>query len=145
MKAFLFVLATFVLAASAQALPRPDIRAMTCRDAAALVDSKRAVVFTTGKYTYERVVSSRYSCYNPTEEVEVTTFAKTVDNDRCFIGYICRNEEMAGNGSSVIGASAPFVCQEGKTRTETRRNASDNTEHVRVMCRSGKWIEIDRR
>jgi hypothetical protein len=140
---FLFLAVTF--AASAQALPRPDVRAMTCRDAAALVDSKRAVVFTTGKYTYERVVSNRYSCYNPMKEVEVTTFAKTLDNDRCFIGYICRNPEMAGNGSSVIGASAPIVCKEGKTRTETRRNASDNTEHIRLMCRSGKWIEIDRR
>jgi hypothetical protein len=145
MKSFLLTLATFALATSAHALPRPDIRAMTCRDAASLVDSKRAVVFTTGKYTYERVVSSRYSCYNLSQEVEVKTYAKTTDNDRCFIGYICQNEEMAGNGSSVIGASAPFVCQEGKTRMETHRNSSDNTEYIRLVCRSGKWIEISRR
>lgn len=141
MRAFLLI-TSFLIAGSAHALPRPDVRAMTCRDAAGLVESKRAVVFTTGKYTYERVVSSRYSCFNHSDEVTVETYAKTLDNDRCFVGYICRNEEQAGNGSSVIGASAPIVCPEGKIRGQSHRNSNDETVYERVQCRSGKWISI---
>lgn len=141
MKALL-LLAGFLIAGTTHALPRPDVRAMTCRDAAGLVDAKRAVVFTTGKYTYERVVSSRMSCYNPNREVEIATYAKTLDNDRCFIGYTCRNDEEAGNGSSVIGASAPVTCKEGKFQSSSRRNSQDNTVTERFQCRSGKWILV---
>jgi hypothetical protein len=143
MKALL-LLATFVsmglIAGSAHALPRPDVRQMTCRDAAGLVDAQRAVVFTTGKYTYERIVSSRMSCYDSNKEVEVETFAKTLDNDRCFIGYTCRRDDMAGNGSSVIGASAPITCKEGKIQGSSRRTPDDQTVYERYQCRSGRWL-----
>jgi hypothetical protein len=139
----LFILAIFLITGSAHALPRPDIRAMTCRDAAGLVESKRAVVFATGKYTFERVVSSRRSCRVLSDEVEVKTYAKTLDNDRCFVGYICRNDEMAGNGSSVIGASAPVTCKEGATQGITRHGSNDQTIYERFQCRSGRWALIN--
>lgn len=142
MKALL-LLATFLIAGSAYALPRPDVRQMTCRDAAGLVEAKRAVVFTTGKYTYERVVSSQMSCFDSSREIISEVFAKTLDNDRCLIGYICHHEEMAGNGSTVIGASAPITCKEGKIQGHTRRTNNDESIFERFQCRSGKWILLD--
>jgi hypothetical protein len=132
-----------LIAGSAHALPRPDVRKMTCRDAAGLVDANRAVVFTTGKYTYERIVSNVMSCFDPNREIEVPTYAKTLDNDRCFIGYTCRREDMAGNGSSIIGASAPIRCKEGKIRGSSRRTNDDQNVYERFQCRSGKWILLD--
>jgi hypothetical protein len=144
MKAFLLVIATLFLASAAQAA-RPDVRAMTCRDAAGLVDEKGAVVFTTGKYTYERVVSSHFRCGSSSKDVGVKTYAKTLDVETCFVGYICRREETAGNGSSIIGASAPYVCPDGKVRWEERRDQFDYKEYVRLQCQSGKWIETGER
>lgn len=144
MKAILLVIATLFLASAAEAA-RPDVRAMTCRDAAGLVDEKGAVVFTTGKYTYERVVSSHFKCENSSKIVGVKTYAKTLDVESCFVGYTCQNSEYAGNGSSIIGASAPYVCPDGKVRWEERRTQFDYREYVRLQCQNGKWIETGER
>lgn len=141
MKALFLIIA--ILSAGIQAeAARPDVRKMSCRDAAGLVESERAVVFTTGKYTYQRIVSSRMSCYS-SRDIEVKTYAKTSDNDYCFIGYTCQNAESAGNGSSVIGASAPITCKDGVVRSESRRNEHSETVINRYKCRQGRWIALN--
>jgi hypothetical protein len=45
-----------LLAATSLADARPDTRAMTCEQIHALIQSRYAVVFTTGKNTYDRYV-----------------------------------------------------------------------------------------
>ena len=63
---------------------RVDVRGMTCKSATALVKKKRAVVMTTGRISYARIVSKQNSCL-PSRRF--TTLTK--DNKRCFVGYKC--------------------------------------------------------
>ena len=76
-----------ILAAEALAQGRPQSPAMTCRQAAALVFSRGAVVLGTGGHTYDRYVRDRSFC----EITEVTKpgFAPTRDDPQCFVGYCC--------------------------------------------------------
>ncbi|GIL02299.1 MAG: hypothetical protein BroJett030_21980 [Alphaproteobacteria bacterium] len=67
---------------------RPDTRAMTCADAQLLVRRAGAVVMTTGRYTYDRIVAGVGWC-DFDEETRLVT-APTIDNPRCRIGYVCR-------------------------------------------------------
>lgn len=64
---------------------RPDARRMTCNKAANLVKSRGAVVMTTGKNTFERIVASRNFCHSTQKMI-----LRTKDSKRCFVGYICK-------------------------------------------------------
>jgi hypothetical protein len=70
--------AVLALAAPAEAA-RPDLRAMTCREAAEMVARRGAVVMTTGDNTFQRFVASRAWCdrwqatrleYHPARDTE---------------------------------------------------------------------------
>lgn len=86
--AFLLAGAMAALAAG-PAAARPDTRAMTCDQARALVESKGAVVVSTGRYTYDRAVSSQRYC--EFGDVVDTFIAPTLDNPRCRIGGYCKS------------------------------------------------------
>ncbi|HEX8166498.1 MAG TPA: hypothetical protein VF601_12000 [Beijerinckiaceae bacterium] len=75
------------LAAGALAQGRPQSTAMTCRQAAALVFARGAVVLGTGGHTYDRYVRDRSFC----EITEATRpgFAPTRDDPQCPVGYRC--------------------------------------------------------
>jgi ABC-type sugar transport system substrate-binding protein len=74
-------------AAGALAQPRPQSTAMTCRQAAALVSSRGAVVLGTGGHTYDRYVRDRGFC--AITEATKPGFAPTLDDPQCFVGYRC--------------------------------------------------------
>ena len=78
----------FLTAAPVQAL-RPDTRDMTCQAARALVRQQGALVITTGRFTFDRIVSGRGFCDHGEETV--LKVAPTLDNERCRIGYTCRD------------------------------------------------------
>lgn len=142
MKPFLLPLLALTLAPTAEAA-RPDLRALTCRQATGLIEERKAITVTTGKFTYARVYSSRAFCPE-TSDLKVAAIAVTLDNRSCKVGYLCQPEYLAGNGSSIIGASAPISCPEGKLRVESRRdNSSDHQVQVTMQCQSGKWVEVD--
>ncbi len=75
-------------AGSAQA-KRPDTRMMTCQAARALIQQQGAVVMTTGRFTFDRIVSGRGFCDRGEETV--LKVVPTSDNPRCRIGYTCRD------------------------------------------------------
>ena len=75
------------LASPAQA-QRPDTRSMTCQGVWTFVQSRGAVVMTTGRHTYDRIVSSRRYCF--ADEVLQRHYAQTANSPRCFVGYVCR-------------------------------------------------------
>ncbi|NRG19501.1 hypothetical protein HPQ64_17555 [Rhizobiales bacterium] len=87
---------TLLLAAvqsHAQALP--DTRAMTCAQAQAFVVQSGAVVMATGRYTYDRFVSSQAYC---TPELNLKAFyAPTADVYECPVAYRCA-DIFHGNG-----------------------------------------------
>lgn len=87
-----FWLATLLLLASLVAAPvqaqaRPDTLALSCRDAAALVNARGAIVLGTGPNIYDRYVSQIRYC-SGAEQLKAE-WVKTRDNPQCFIGYTC--------------------------------------------------------
>lgn len=77
------ILVSIVCAVSV-AEARVDVRNMSCKSAAALVKKNRAVVMTTGKGKYSRIVASQNSC-----DSSRRFQTRTKDNKRCFVGYQC--------------------------------------------------------
>src|SRR4051812_44988545 len=77
----------FLLPAAEALAQRPQPTAMTCRQAAALVFARGAVVLGTGGATYDRFVRDRGFC----EITESTKpgYAPTLDNPQCVVGYRC--------------------------------------------------------
>ena len=75
------------IAAPVVAQGRPDTRRMSCDQAQDLVDRHGAIVMTTGRYTYERIVRNRTYC--DYDENVWQVYAPTRDEDRCNIGYKC--------------------------------------------------------
>lgn len=85
------LIATGLLAAAAlpaSAAGRPDTRAMTCQGAQNFIRQHGAVVMTTGRYTYDRIVSSQGYCDG--DEETALKIAPTRDNPKCRVGYYCR-------------------------------------------------------
>lgn len=66
---------------------RPDSRRMTCNQAYNLVQRHGAVVMTTGRYTFERVVADRRWCQ--LRQVLERYSVPTRDDRRCRVGYKC--------------------------------------------------------
>lgn len=76
-------------AGAAWAQSRPSLETMTCAEAAALLDQKSAVVFTTGENTYARFFASRVLCSMQNLDAAEQS-VRTADSAACRIGYICR-------------------------------------------------------
>ena len=81
--------ALHALAAPAFAQSRPDTRKMTCPDVRKLVETRRAVVLSTGDNTYDRFVWTAQSCARG--ELTVPAYARTLDFTGCHIGYTCQS------------------------------------------------------
>ncbi len=60
---------------------------ISCGQARAIVQRQGAVVLGTGGFTYERFVASQAFCER--EETIRITFAPTLDNPQCPVGYRC--------------------------------------------------------
>ena len=71
----------------AQAQVRPDTRRLYCSEANRLVKQSGALVMSTGRFTFERIVASRGFCDG--DEGIQRFFAPARDNRRCFVGYKC--------------------------------------------------------
>ena len=89
--------ATLIPAASlipeANAQGRPDARRMTCHQAASLVAQYGSLVITTGRFTYDRVVSQMSLCGPLVPRFAVVP---TLDNPACRIGYQCFERVVQG-------------------------------------------------
>lgn len=66
---------------------RPDSRNMTCEQARNLVRSRGAVVMSTGRFTFERVVNNVNACQY--DELAVPYYAPTRDEQKCNVGNKC--------------------------------------------------------
>ncbi|MFG1345587.1 hypothetical protein V5F59_11895 [Xanthobacter autotrophicus DSM 431] len=75
------------LAVPATGHARPDTRAMSCSEAAALVTTHGAIVLGTGPDIYDRYVSQLRFC-SGFEQLK-PEWVKTRDNPQCFVGYTC--------------------------------------------------------
>ena len=79
--------ALILMATPAMAQTRPSSTAMTCQQAAHLIQARGALVLGTGGMTYDRFVRDRSFC-EPTE-IAKRAFRPTRDNPNCLIGYTC--------------------------------------------------------
>ncbi len=70
------LLATTVAAQAA----RPDTRTMTCDQVHRLLDSRGAVVMTTGTHTYDRFIGGGGQCFRPEEPTMTSVRAKDTRN-----------------------------------------------------------------
>ncbi|ADZ70211.1 hypothetical protein [Polymorphum gilvum] len=84
-RATLVAVALVALAGAAEA--RPDLRQMTCAQAQAMVQRHGAVVFTTGRFTFQRFVASRRFCDRG--QALTPAYARTRDTAQCPVGYLC--------------------------------------------------------
>jgi len=73
---------------SVLAQPRPSTLQMSCAQARALVESRGAIVISTGQFTYDRYVSHVGFCQR--EETTEPAYERTADHQQCFIGSRCR-------------------------------------------------------
>jgi len=66
---------------------RVDLQSLTTNEATQLLKDRGAVIFNTGKYTFERVVRNRSYC----ELDEVTRFfrGQTADENSAIVGRLC--------------------------------------------------------
>ena len=88
MKKLGFILvALAALPTLATAQPRLVSIRMSCGQASHLVASRGTVVLGTGRYTYDRYVSSQAFCL-PTQSIRAA-WVPTADTQRCFVGYTC--------------------------------------------------------
>jgi hypothetical protein len=78
-----------LMSLTSQALARPDTRTMTCAQAKTYVQQNKAIVMSTGQYTYTRIVSNQGSCSRG--QTTRRLFAPTVDNAKCQVGLECRD------------------------------------------------------
>lgn len=76
-----------VTLANAPAQARPNTRNMTCASAAALVQSRGAIVLSTGANTFDRYVSNIRYC-SGAEQLQ-PEWVRTSDSNQCFVGYTC--------------------------------------------------------
>lgn len=74
-------------ATARDAASRPDLAAMTCGEARAMVLSRGAVLFSTGPGTYERIVRDGAQCL--LAETPRPAILPTRDLRACFVGYVC--------------------------------------------------------
>ncbi|MBX9932675.1 MAG: hypothetical protein K2Y56_14220 [Methylobacterium sp.] len=88
-------LAAFAASHGAVAQPRPATPAMACAAAADLVTRSGAIVLTTGPFTYARFVRDAGFC--SIAETTKPAFELTLDNPKCFVGYLCRDKFNEGN------------------------------------------------
>ncbi|HEX8416470.1 MAG TPA: hypothetical protein VF641_02600 [Methylobacterium sp.] len=86
-------LAPFV---GAVAQGRPATPALSCAAAADVVARSGAIVLTTGPFTYARIVRDGGFC--PIPEVPKPAFEVTLDDPKCFVGYVCRDKFNEGGG-----------------------------------------------
>lgn len=87
-RALFVVVAVFcALAHVAEAQVRPDTRRLRCKEVSELVKQTGAVVLSTGRFTFERVVASKNFCDG--DESVQRFFAPTRDKRRCFVGQKC--------------------------------------------------------
>jgi hypothetical protein len=66
---------------------RPDTRAMSCGQAAALVQARGAVVLTTGPDLYDRYVRDGGFCER--DRTTQPAYVPSADTPQCFVGYRC--------------------------------------------------------
>lgn len=80
----------------AQAQGRPATPALSCAAAAGLVARSGSIVLTTGPFTYDRFVRDGGFC--PLPEIPRPAFEVTLDDPKCFVGYICKDKFTENNG-----------------------------------------------
>ncbi len=83
----LILIAMAGLATEAIAQPRPSSLAMSCGQARSLVANRGAIVLGTGRYTYDRYVSSQVFCLR--DEYVRPAWVPTADTPQCPVGYTC--------------------------------------------------------
>ena len=76
-----------ILAASSAEAQRPDLRTLSCGQAQALLQSRGAVVMSTGRYTYDRFVAHAGYCIHG--EITRQAWVATGDNAGCVLGFRC--------------------------------------------------------
>ncbi len=79
---------SLILASTLPGAARPDTRTMTCQQARAVVQQYKAIVMSTGQYTYERIVIGQGYCSST--QISKPLYAPTVDVPSCKVGNICQ-------------------------------------------------------
>jgi hypothetical protein len=95
MNAFHIALILVLAAGAAGAQTRPSTTALACGQARALVQTQGAVVLGTGGQAFERFVT--HSGYCAREEIAEQSFAPTLDNPQCPIGFRCVLRDIESN------------------------------------------------
>lgn len=90
--AVLSLAAATAFPAGAALAARPDTRSMTCEQVRSLVRQRGAVVMTTGRHTYDRLVAHPAACAYP--EIPWQTTVPARDTKACPVDH-CVNRSIA--------------------------------------------------
>ena len=108
MKKLILLAAPMLLASIAQA--RPSTWEMTCAQTADLVKNSRGIVMNYGYsdragFLYKMYYPSQNYCFRTSNTVAVKAYAKTTDNDRCWVGWECVRDDDEHNDHGDGGRS----------------------------------------
>ena len=81
--------------AAAPSRARENASEMLCRDVQVLVRERGRVVLATGQYTFDLFVAGRRYCL--AGEMTVPALTRTLDRERCRVGYHCVGIEERDN------------------------------------------------
>ena len=128
---------TLIIAAlalvSASAFARPNTANMSCRDAAGLVAEAGKIVLSTNDQ-YNLYVTNGGLC-GP-GDLGVKAYVETLDNDACFVGYVCETASRDLPASKWV-KTGPKGCKEGATIVENSRDFGNKT----FVCHAGKYVQ----
>lgn len=82
-----FISSLLIVAPAASMAARPSTLALTCLQVSSLVQEKGAIVLSTGRFTYNRFVSS--GAYCSFGEFASSATAPTKDQPNCRLGFTC--------------------------------------------------------
>ena len=121
---------------SASVFARQNTADMTCSEAQSLVKASGAVVLSHGDQAlYTRFVKNGNFCASG--EKAAATYAVTLDNAKCKVGFSCVDKDHAG---SVITSSEFTKCKEGSRQVfYIHDNTNDHTRMEVRTCENGRW------
>lgn len=115
---------------------RPNTVDFTCSEVRQMVRDNGTFILSHGDDSlFSRFVSGNRHCNSG--DHAVTAYALTLDENKCRVGYVCRDHDYGG---TFIAPNRIKVCREGSRQVfQVRDNFSDRTISEIRTCTNGRW------
>ena len=122
---------------SSTVFARPNTVDFTCSEVREMVRDNGTFILSHGDDSlYSRFVSNSIQCNGG--DVSVRAYAPTLDENRCNVGYVCQDRDMAHG--TYIAPTRIKVCREGSRQAFSVQDPTlDRTTTEVRTCTNGRW------